>query len=244
MKILLTSILLIFSISCCAIPTDYIDGKWYSCQAWTVNDAGDTLFYSSSNGWKVWISYNKKHQKTGYRWSYGTTAKIAYTLNGHIQREDWSDGTWFRKKYNSKGQVVLFEGRGIRTIYEYDSLGNEIYSKETNENWKNMVGTTELWNEYYSDGTIKYKYREVKFDDGSMVTKYIGKEWFDTHGYVVMDSSFDGVNHYVNKYDQYGMIIYEGKERTWYTYFRKDDTFYKCIDDKKQERKQLTKEKQ
>ena len=241
MKLSLPIILFIFSISCYARFTDYIDGKWYSCDAWTVNDAGDTLFQSKMCGFKVWYSYNKKHQQTGYRMSDGTTCKISYTLNGRIKGEDCSDGGWYRKKYNSKGQVVLWEDWRTLTIYEYDNLGNEIYSKTTrDENWGTLSGTTERWNEYnsdnilvktiyssgeidefYNDGTAKYRLRLI---DHSPF-----KEWFDLHGYVVRDSSKDGDYHYENRYDQYGMIVYEGRGKRMYKYFSQDNTIYKCI---------------
>lgn len=249
MKFLLTSILLIFSISCCAKPTDYIDGKWYSCDAWTVNSAGDTIFTSHTSGYKAWYSYNKQHQLLKYRNSDGDVCKYSYTNTGLLRGEKCSDGYWYRNHYNSKGQLVKVENWRTIWLYEYDNDGNQIYGKIiADENWGTLAGTTEWWNEYsannilvktmyssgkieefYSDGTIKY--REVEIDElVNEGSTYILKEWFDSHGYAVMTSSKRGVYHYDNKYDQYGRIIYEGKARTWYTYFSKDDTIYKCID--------------
>lgn len=225
MKKIIAAIILLIAASVLAEPTDYIDGKWYTCDTWTVNAAGDTLFTSNMYGTKTWYSYNKKHQRTGFRMSDGTKCRDSYTASGNRKGEHCSDGDWYTYKYNRKGQLIQVEDWRTRMTLDYDRSGNVIHKKIfLDVNWDEEAGTAEIWNEYNSDNALV---KTIHSDSHG----YISKKWFDEHGYAVRDSSRFGDRHFENKYDQNGMIVYEGMSRRAYKYFQQEDTMYRCIDE-------------
>lgn len=256
-------------------PTDYIDGKWFRCPAVvTYNENSDTIqireyghtteYHYDGNGRQ---QYRKIYEDNGYH----STTRYSYDSNGRLVE---GKSRWFRFtfKRDAAGHVIE-EARFIRgsldgkSFNTYDTEGNKIYQKTTNgngvvqsETWYNysdnvMVSSLLLYkdksyseiNEYYPDGTVRYKKSSYTGNYSTYIKENCGTEcvavqenWYTPHGdeqkhvWVLYNETDEVVDSdeftYEIEYDSLGRIVRNGFGDK-FIYFERGNTVYRCYDE-------------
>lgn len=241
-------IIISFALTIIAKPTDYIDGKWYTCDVVETNANGDTVFSSNMYGGKVWYNFNKKNQLVSYKMM-GVTCNISYTSFGKKKEEKCSDGkTTSKYTYDEQKRLIKINTSfGITTNYSYDDNGNLIhknetmhgdYGKITDEYYEyngnilisSKLTTTDsegypienVYTEYFENGQKKYEKKNRSNEET--------ETWFDSYGNKMRLVTEEDDITYNNEYDNQGRIIFNDSEKVYYKYFKKNNVNYKCID--------------
>jgi len=93
------------------------------------------------------IQYFYHNSYTGYS-EYSVFKDSLSYVNALTSLEN-NDGFWYKKKYDSNGNVIYFEDSdGFWSKKEYDSNGNELYYEDSDGYWSKY--------EYDSNGNIIY----------------------------------------------------------------------------------------
>lgn len=217
------------------IYTDYINGKWYSCDSWVVNAAGDTVFMKKYNGnFKVWRKFDENHREVYVKMNDGTECYTEYNEAGKPTSETCSHGGNNIYTYDNKNRLIRYESTGKYTktiVYEYDgnsdrvihtinSLGDS-WTEYENGKKARVLHSNGQEEGFYPDGKRKY----FKAEDGGVL-------YYDHNGEVNGMMTPDGeMRNYNNQYDPTGkFIIYDARHKIWFKYFSRKDTTYKCED--------------
>lgn len=241
---ILPGILLVPVLLMAADYTDYINGKWYKCDSWVVDAAGDTVYKKLVGGrFQSWVTYNDNHQKVYTKLKDGSECYMEYNEAGKPKSEVCSNGNNGTYTYDSRNRLIKYEYEGVPSstvLYEYDGNSDRvIHTMFTGgflgdgESWLEYDRNNNLLKEIHSNGMEKGYYpngkeRYFKTPDGTIL-------WYDERGYQTAMEYDDGrkVVYDKNLYDKRGRILYEGRNKTWYSYYTKHDTTFMCEDAKR-----------
>ena len=207
MKKIILAIAVLAAMVCAGDYTHNFDGKWYACDEYVLNAAGDTLeevtyinaFTTEDHKQFKLVTknkYNGKHQKISWRDNAGGYGKLAYNKIGKIAKytyvDHWDNNKVVTKRYtyDDNGILIKFQKGDYTEWYNTSISGRRLTSEDSNGNVA----------EYYPDG-------ELKSIKGYDVNLTYPQQEYDHLGRVVKDS--------------FG----------WkYKYFTKGNHHYKCFD--------------
>ena len=215
--------------------TDYLDGKWYQCESWVVDAAGDTVYRRDLSGNRQHYKYDDQHNQVYWMNHHQEECFYTFTDTGKQLSTKCSNGTLSEFFYDNLGRMIRIEGKKSDVFLEYDGETDRVIHGRIVD--KSGQITDESW--YEND--VKKNERKLINKDGEVTTfrpldgpvKYLNENghfelWHDDKGNVIKRRNKNGITEFKNKYDSKGRIIYNGFYDQWFRYFTKKDTSYKC----------------
>ena len=162
MKKIILAISILAAMACATNYTHNFDGKWYDCNEYVLNAAGDTLeeitYFSADETADhkpftrvIKNKYNGKHQKISWRDNAGGYGKLAYNKFGKLAKHTYAD-YWYNYKvvterytYDDDGILIKFQ-KGNNIVWYTNSISGRRLKAEDSDG--NIA-------EYYPNGSIK-----------------------------------------------------------------------------------------